>query len=366
MMKIEERLEEKFGSSPVAMLALDEGGHVLWKNRVSSAAFPRLRRRMKLSVEHSACAASCEISGEGYFLVAEPVGEVRLCVLQKLSNTFSEEFAEFLGEYEKDLAALVRQTIDGVSDSASPAREGYLKALSEQARVIENCSDLLRLLGSVRDLSPKKTFAVSAGELVSFFASQTEQALSERGIALKNEAENGIVALLNFSDFTRALLYLLDFFSSFVFSKEICLSVCEASQGECVVTLSGEDVHDVLSLYRTLKIGSVSRRRAMRQCALFFPLFCALNLLFSYKHRVELSRENGVLSLRIFVRTTLELPTLVVRDEEENSALFQEFSETLSRVLYRKELLSVLSSLLEEQDSGTLFASEVVRPNLFE
>ncbi len=363
-------LEERFGAHPVAMLAVDELGRILWRNRFARALFPSLRRRTRLLTDGD-CGASLaarlvHLDGEGQLLFFEAAEGVRLCILQRLNADFSGEFAEVLSAYEKELLSLGQKTLSLANCEEEKARRAYLSAAAKQFRAAQECAALLSGLSSVRDLHPGQCFAVSAGEFCEFFASSVTPLLRDRGIELTVEAENGLVALLNFFDFAKALVYALDFFGTFVLSKKVHLSLARSEAGECVFSLSGEDPYNLLSLYRSLKTGVLPRRLAVRQSALFFPLFCALNLLDAYRHRVELGCEEGRLTLRIFVRTTLEFPCLVVREDESFSAAASEFTAELQSLLYSEELFSSLRGALLHEVPEPFSISRIMTPKLFD
>ena len=363
-------LEERFGAHPAAMVAVDDAGRVLWRNRFARALFPGLRRRARLLTGEEymggLAARLVHLNETGHFLFSEAVEGVCLCIIQRLSNDFSAEFSEVLSDYERDLLSLGQKTLALADCEEERARSAYLSAAAKHFRAAEECAALLSGLSAVRDLHPGRAFAVSAGEFCEFFAACVAPLLTERGISLSLQAESGLVALLNFSDFARALTYALDFFGSFVLSKKVQLSLSHSAEGECAFSLSGEDPYNLLGLYRSLKTGVLPRRAAVKQSALFFPLFCALNLLDSYRHRVVLSREDGQLVLRIFVRTTLEFPSLIVRADEGFSPEANELSEILQETLYSEELFASLRDALSKELTETFSFSRVVTPKLFD
>ncbi len=332
-------LENRFDRSPIATLCVDEFGKVLYRNPMSRVVLGEIRLRSALWRHLDIdCPAESEVvcatvREEDLFLFwesAEDFVGVRVVYLHRLQDAFSQEFASVLSEYEADLIALTQRTLQ--KPAPEKEIERYRIGLSKQMGSMKSCNRFLNFaLRGVRDLSPEKTLAVSAGEFVEFFAASVREPLDNLGVTLKTTWEHGIVALFNFRHFCDALLHLLNFLISFALSKQLELKLVQGV-GECTFELSGEDKHEILSLYRLFCRRELSQRQMLRESALFFPLFLAMFLLQRYKHRVSLFHENGRLFVRIRVATTLEFPTLVVREDEEYKELALQLAEGVLRL----------------------------------
>lgn len=335
--KLRTLLAQHFDGHPVLMLATDEDGHVVWKNQLAKQALPHIRRRMVLSralkgtLPRAGEGGCAKIGEEHYFVFSEPQMPVPLYFLQPLKNGFRREFASFLNEYERALSALSLRTLNLLKSSDGAARAAYLKELGEHLTRTQDAQKLYDVLKTVRVLCEGRTVPVSAGELVHFFFESLCRVRPEARETLRVTAENGVVALLNFRDFLSALLNAYSFFESFVLSSNVNLTLCRGADGECVFEFSGEDRHNVLSLYRLFCRRRESDAQVLRQSAIFFPLFCAMERLLAYRHRVCVFHRDGMLCLQITVRTTLEFPTLVVRRDEEE--VLEEWAAVIAQAL---------------------------------
>lgn len=349
-------LSAGFDTHPVAMLALSERGEVLWVNCMSRVLLPGLRRRMLFSRHvHQALpqsgAFSCTDPGGGGLLGCveelEGIPNARVVFLSRMQSAFSEEFSKSLLEYEKGLVTLAEQTLRRGREKDPALREAYLDSLSEVLGEFASTGELIgTALKEVRAISPGRTMAVSGGELLSFLQKKLKDPLEKLQARLSVSSEEGVVALLNFRDFCRALLDLFNFFSCFVISGEIHIDLSRAQDGECVFDVWGEDRYHVLSLYRLFCRRGLSEGEKVRESAIFFPLFCALTRLSAYRHRVEIAQEAQHLHVRIFVRTTLELPALIVRQQGDALSLW--LSEAAGEGLFCPGLLKHYRRILTE------------------
>ncbi|MBP3686677.1 MAG: hypothetical protein J6J21_06570 [Clostridia bacterium] len=337
LQKLRELLIQHYDDHPVAMLATDECGRVLWRNHLARRTLPSLKQRTVLtrrltgSLPRAGESACVEIAEEHYLVFSEPSTEIPLYFLQLLVGGFREEFASFLGEYERALASLSTRTLALARSSKAAARTAYLNELGEHLAAMEESQKLFDALKTVRPLHAGRVVPVSAGELVHFFSESLCRVRPEARETLRVTAENGVVALLNFRDFLCALLNVYSFFESFVLSNKVNLSLRRDGDGECIFEFSGEDRHNVLSLYRLFCRRRESDAQVLCQSAIFFPLFCAMERLMVYRHRVSIFHREGMLCLQIAVRTTLEFPTLVVRRDEEE--VLEEWACVAARML---------------------------------
>ncbi len=343
-------LTQNFDASPVPVFA-SSLGRVVWKNRLADRVFPSLRRRMRLdrlseNFPASGGGACVTLFSEDYFLVCETVGGLSVYTAQRLTGAFREEFSVALLAYAKELNHLMREGVAATQAAPSAQQNRYLNALARHVRDAGRVQDLLESLSQVRPLHCEKVFAVSVGEMVEFFRDTLETELADCGLSLSATAESGLVALVNFRDFVFSLLHLVHFFSSFVLSDTLSLSVRRASEGECVLSLSGEDPYDLLQMYRVLRRGTANVDA--HKSALFFPLFCAMNTFSFYRHRCCLSRVENRLVFEISLRTTTELPSLVVREGEEDAAASKALRAELSEAFWPAEVRRYLARRLSE------------------
>ena len=364
-------LAQHYDEHPVAMLATDERGRVLWKNLLARSILPGIKQRSILSRRLTgdlprAGESSCvEISSEHYFVFSEPQTPVPLFFLQPLHGGFRSEFASFLIEYERTLTALSSRALKLLKEREGTAREVYLKELGEHLSTMEDTQKLFDVLKTVRVLHEGRVVPVSAGEFLSFFSKTLFAVRPSASSRLCITAESGVVALLNFRDFLCALLHLYSFFESFVLSKRLELSLRRCGDGECVFEFSGEDRHNVLSLYRIFCRRRESDAQILRQSALFFPLFCAMERLLAHRHRVSVFHRDGKLYLTVTVRTTLEFPTLVVRRDEQ--AEVAKWTELAAEALLPERITELLCANLAAADEPLpLNLSCVQKPRLFD
>ena len=254
-------MEMFFGEHPTPIFALGHDGKIFWKNRVCRGLFPTLRLGAYLAryfdVERVATGGTCvTFCNETYFLCREAAGEGYLCFLQKLHEAFYEEFREVVSAYSRGLLAMVNEGLSASkAKKGSAVRRRHLAALCARVEEAECATELFDSLCDVRVIREGRPFAVSAGEMLEFFAKNVRPALEKHGIRLHLNTQSGVVALLNFRGFTRALLYVMNFFITFVQGREIDLSLAESEGGECVFTVSAEDEYDILFLYRYLVSG---------------------------------------------------------------------------------------------------------------
>lgn len=365
-------LERSFDTQPIGMLATDKEGRVVWKNRLAATLLPSLRRRMLFSRYAKEplppCGeATCLVLEErAFFVYPEESEGLQIYFLQNVENAYFEEFADCLLEYGKQLSALLGRSVEcAVSDTQR--QRHYLMQVQKQVAELTQVQGVFSVLKNVRSIHPGRTFAVSAGELVDFFAKELSATLEKRGMVLDTKRENGLVALLNFRDFCLALFELINFYFAFVLSNKLHLELSRAKDGECVFDLWGEDAHNVLSLYRVLQRKDTASAALKKQSVRFFPLFCALAILSGHRHRVSLSHEDGFLHTRIYVRTTLELPELVVRENEAASELARAVVEQAEIGLFSPDFIRNLGLKNAPFDAPLpLRLAQVIEPKLFD
>lgn len=357
----------RFDLYPAPVLALSST-RIIWSNRMARRLFDRPDRTMSGELFSRLSAAEAdvcqvEISGREYVLFSETENGVRLCLLQRMSAEFAEEFSTLLSDYVRKSRMLSKKNTAPCA-SRVQLQHKYLSELFLQNTNDVRAKGALYALSLVRDLHPARTFAVSAGEMLDFFFARTAAAFEKRGISLSVKSEGGVVALVNFSDFTRGALFVLDFFVSYVLSDAVEVSVARAGDGECVFSFVGEDRYDLLSLYRVMRVRGGKGRPLTQESVLFFPLFCALHIFYEYRHRVEIVRREGKLCLSVYVKTTTALPELVVRREDEESEWAADFLRSAESILFSGDLFSVRSFLERTKETSPEVYSGGA-PNLF-
>ena len=349
LLALRSALREKFDTHPVAALALDESGKVVYASPLSRALLPgvrlggRITRLFPEGLGENPESFRVLPAGDGtpYLFCRDEVGDapVKLYYLQRLSDErITAEFSEMLLSYGEDLIRL-SGALAGKARGAKERAE-HLAKLSDCRAAQENCTRLLKhAIRGVRDLAPGRVFAVSAGELCSFLSRSFSAPLDALGARLSASCEKGLVVLVNFRDFCESAVCFLDFFLSFVLSGEVVLTVRRDGE-ECLFDFKGEDAFHILSLYRVCARKGAPPRELLKQCALFFPLFYALSLLHRYGHRAEICHEDGFLHVTVRVAATTLLPTLVVRAEDRLTPDAEEVRAFAEGYLFGKDLLA--------------------------
>jgi len=327
-----DELKSRFEYIPVSVFVLLSDNKIIYKNELCKKFYPRIKIGSRFSNYgdinvNDISYSIVDFYGSTVSLINYKIdynGFVFHIICEMGNFLFDEKVVTEVMKYEKDFAIMISSAIEQINcfSEDTLAFKKYIKHLGDGVNRLKLCQKIMtNFTGISKNYESTGVFSHSLSSLIRLVKKCANNELKSMDITFDDYADICSSSLLNFEDFSRILIYLLNFLVLYSGSNKISIFVQDGLEYNEII-IKCDDRLNLKKTFKSMFDAKSDDYIINKDFILFSPLFSAIKLSNKYGHKIDLFSNGKDISLTIKVKCSNEIPEMILRNDNMDMISF--------------------------------------------